>query len=134
MTEETRETIATRLLETIGDESVASFAKRSGVGQSLLRKYLSGSLPSAENLLKLADAGAVNVAWLIDGRPPVALPLKDPVEGVSDPSESQLLVRYRAANDLQKDAVQKLLDAIANPGGMAWYRVGQAISKIANIF
>lgn len=134
MTEETRETIATRLLETIGDESVASFAKRSGVGESLLRKYLSGSQPSAENLLKLADAGAVNVAWLIDGRLPIALPLTGPAEGVSDPSESQLLVRYRAANDLQKDAVQKLLDAIANPGGMAWYRVGQAISKIANIF
>jgi transcriptional regulator with XRE-family HTH domain len=133
-------TIASRLQKAIGSESVASFAKRSGVGESLLRKYLAGSQPGAENLLKLADAAAVNVAWLIDGRQPQAMPIPDQPEGESglltesDSSESRLLVRYREASDLEKEAVEKLLDAIANPGGMAWYRVGEAISKIANIF
>ncbi len=37
------ETLADRLQMIIGSESVASFAQRSGVGESLLRKYLNGA-------------------------------------------------------------------------------------------
>jgi len=130
----TDKTIASRLKIIIGSESVASFAKRSGVGEALLRKYLLGSQPSAANLLRLADAGAVNVAWLIDGRLPQVATQNTPNHDGEESSEPKLLTRYRAANDLERDAIEKLLEAIANPGGMAWYRVGEAISKIANIF
>lgn len=135
----TEETLADRLQMIIGSESVASFARRSGVGESLLRKYLNGALPNSNNLVLLADAGGCYVDWLACGRPPRMR--ADPAAGsaqVDDKSVAEdeflLLKRYRAADDDQKAAVQALLEAIANPGGGAWYRVGQAITGIANIF
>lgn len=133
------ETLADRLHVIIGSESVASFARRSGVGESLLRKYLNGALPNSNNLVLLADAAGCHVDWLASGRPPIMradqaanselLDEKSVAEG-----EFLLLKRYRAADDDQKAAVQALLDAIANPGGGTWYRAGQAITSIANIF
>lgn len=133
------ETLADRLKMIIGSESVASFARRSGVGESLLRKYLSGALPNSNNLVLLADAGGCYVDWLACGRPPImrAAPatgaeLTDGASGAED--EFLLLKRYRAATDEERSAVQALLDAIANPSGGAWYRAGQAITSIANIF
>ncbi len=129
------ETLADRLQMIIGSESVASFARRSGVGESLLRKYLNGALPNSNNLVLLADAAGCYVDWLACGRPPIMR--VDPAAGTecSDTEgEFLLLKRYRAADDDEKAAVRALLDAIANPGGGAWFRVGQAITSIANIF
>lgn len=57
-----------RLKECIGDEPVAAFAKRCRRGESLLRKYLSGSELSASNIAKIADAADVTVDWLTTGR------------------------------------------------------------------
>lgn len=129
------ETLADRLQMIIGSESVASFARRSGVGESLLRKYLNGASPNSNNLVLLADAAGCYVDWLACGRPPIMR--ADPAAGTecSDTEgEFLLLKRYRAADDDEKAAVRALLDAIANPGGGAWFRVGQAITSIANIF
>ncbi len=133
------ETLADRLKKILGSESVASFARRSGVGESLLRKYLNGALPNSNNLVLLADAAGCYVDWLACGRPPIMR--ADPVAGTERDGEASdtedeffLLKRYRAADDDEKAAVRALLEAIANPGGGAWYRVGQAITSIANIF
>jgi transcriptional regulator with XRE-family HTH domain len=133
------ETLADRLQMIIGSESVASFARRSGVGESVLRKYLNGASPNSNNLVLMADAGGCYVDWLACGRPPIMR--ADPVAGTERDGEASdtedeflLLKRYRAADDDEKAAVRALLEAIANPGGGAWYRVGQAITSIANIF
>lgn len=135
----TEETLADRLHTIIGSESVASFARRSSVGESLLRKYLNGALPNSNNLVLLADAAGCHVDWLASGRPPIMrIDLSADTAQVDDTSVAEdeflLLKRYRAADNDQKAAVQALLDAIANPGGGTWYRAGQAITSIANIF
>jgi transcriptional regulator with XRE-family HTH domain len=60
--------VSDRIKEAIGDEPVAAFARRCGFGESLLRKYLSGSEPSATNLSRIADAAGVSLEWLATGR------------------------------------------------------------------
>lgn len=62
--------IAARIRDAIGEEPVAAFGRRCGIGESLLRKYLAGSEPSATNLAKIADAAGVTVDWLATGRGP----------------------------------------------------------------
>ena len=62
-------TFADRLAKIIGRESVASFSRRSGIGESLLRKYLNGAQSTVKNLVILADAGAASIDWLTSGRP-----------------------------------------------------------------
>lgn len=133
------ETLASRLLIIIGSESVSAFARRSGVGESLVRKYLNGAQPSAGNLVLLADAGACTIDWLAAGRLPKvrAERQSQPSSGPMPSAESDefvLLQRYRQADIEQRAAVMALLDAITNPGGMSWYRAGEAITRIANIF
>jgi transcriptional regulator with XRE-family HTH domain len=128
------ETLATRLTLIIGSESVSAFARRCGIGESLLRKYLNGSLPNAHNLVLMADAAGVTVDWLASGRLP-----RSRAEIVAQTSETKedeflLLMTYRDSNQNQKAAIRALVDAIRNPGGLAWCRVGDAIAKIANIF
>lgn len=135
----TGETLADRLQMIIGKESIASFARRSGVGESLIRKYLNGALPNSSNLVLLADAAKCYVDWLACGRPPImrndlTSDMADHNDASTTEDEFLLMKRYRAADDDQKAAVRALLDAIANPGGAAWFRVGQSISSVANIF
>jgi len=59
-----------RLKEVIGTEAVASFARRSGVGEGTIRNVLDGAWPRTDNLISLANAGGVLVDWLATGRPP----------------------------------------------------------------
>lgn len=47
------------------------FAKKSGISDSLIRKYLSGSLPGMDKLIALAEAGGVRVGWLATGELPM---------------------------------------------------------------
>ncbi len=133
------ETLAMRLTTVIGSESVASFARRSGVGESLLRKYLNGSQPNASNLVLLAKAGGCTIDWLVAGYPPrmrADIRIEPTEQNSNSPigDEFMLLKSFREADADQRAAVMALLEAIANPGGMAWYRVGEAITRIANIF
>ncbi len=60
--------LGNRLREVIGEESVASFSRRCSLGDSTLRKYLDGAVPSAINLVAIADAANVNIEWLAAGR------------------------------------------------------------------
>lgn len=62
--------LADRLALAIGDEPRASFARRAGVAESVLRKYLAGAQPSTDRLVAMADAAGVNIAWLAAGRGP----------------------------------------------------------------
>lgn len=62
--------IAARLREVMGDEPLLSFARRCGVGETTLRKYLEGAEPSTRRLVAIADTAGVNIAWLAAGRGP----------------------------------------------------------------
>jgi transcriptional regulator with XRE-family HTH domain len=60
-----------RFKEVLGEDSSYFFAKKSGISESLLRKYLSGeSLPGLDKLNAIADIGNVNIEWLATGRGP----------------------------------------------------------------
>ncbi|MDB1109745.1 MULTISPECIES: XRE family transcriptional regulator [Pseudomonas] len=56
-----------RLREAIGAQSVLAFSKRCGISDSLVRKYLAGSLPGTDNLVVMAKAAGVSIAWLAAG-------------------------------------------------------------------
>lgn len=58
-----------RLWESIGDESVLSFAKRARVSEGVVRKYVKGGAePTVSRLIAMADAAGVSVNWLATGR------------------------------------------------------------------
>jgi len=65
------EDFPSRLRGCIIDESVASFARRCGFSEGLIRAYLKGEKqPGMERLVKIADASGVTVDWLATGRGP----------------------------------------------------------------
>lgn len=57
-----------RLWESIGKESVLSFAKRAGVSEGVVRKYVKGDAePTVSRLIAMANAAGVSVNWLATG-------------------------------------------------------------------
>ena len=62
---------AERLKVLIGEESANAFARRVGLGESLLRKYLAGSIPSIDKARELAERSGVNFLWLATGEGPM---------------------------------------------------------------
>lgn len=56
-----------RLEELRGALSLNAFAKMCEIGESSMRQYLKGSIPSADKVMKIAEVGGVNVEWLITG-------------------------------------------------------------------
>jgi len=62
------ECFSARLNESIKGESLRSFARRSNLSETVLRKYLGGeSTPNVERLVALAKAANVSVTWLATG-------------------------------------------------------------------
>ena len=62
--------LADRLREAMGDQSGTAFARRCGISEGAIRKYLLGASPSTENLIAIADAANVSIEWLAAGRGP----------------------------------------------------------------
>jgi phage repressor protein C with HTH and peptisase S24 domain len=61
-----------RLHLVINGESINAFAKKCGVAESLLRKYLSGqSAPGMAKLIAIAKAANVRIEWLATGEGPM---------------------------------------------------------------
>lgn len=60
--------LAARIQDAIGDEPVAAFGRRSGISESLLRKYLVGAVPSLLKAAAIASAANVSIEWLATGR------------------------------------------------------------------
>lgn len=54
-------------------ESVHAFSKKAGISDTMMRKYLAGSVPGLENLLQIADAAGVTLDWLAAERGPMRL-------------------------------------------------------------
>ena len=59
-----------RLKQAIGNRSIHSVAKSCGMSDSLIRKYLSGSLPGLDKALILAKETGVSLEWLATGQAP----------------------------------------------------------------
>ena len=59
---------ATRLKQIIGEVSVSKFARKCGVTESMLRKYLLGeSVPGTDKLVRVSQVSGVSVRWLATG-------------------------------------------------------------------
>ena len=104
--------LSERIRLAIGDEPVAAFARRCGFGESLLRKYLQGSEPSATNLAKIADAAGVTVDWLATGRGPR--------------TRAELLKN----EENQSDSAS--LDALAGPHARRWAKIIELVESAPN--
>jgi phage repressor protein C with HTH and peptisase S24 domain len=65
--EEKKDLFIQRLCEIRGDMSTRAFSRACGLTNSIVRKYFSGSIPSADKAVKIADAMGVNLRWLITG-------------------------------------------------------------------
>ena len=60
-----------RLRLAMKDESVNSFAKRCGMAESVIRKYIAGpSLPGLDKLIAIAETSKANIEWLATGEGP----------------------------------------------------------------
>lgn len=56
-----------RLRRLIGKQSISSFARKVGLGESLIRKYLAGSEPSLSKAEQIAKHTQVTLQWLATG-------------------------------------------------------------------
>lgn len=54
-----------RFAEALGDESIYAFAKRTGISESLIRKYLNGSsVPGLDNAALIARSLGASLDWM----------------------------------------------------------------------
>ncbi|OOG22653.1 hypothetical protein B1C78_14575 [Thioalkalivibrio denitrificans] len=101
---------ARRLRMAIGDQPVFRFAQECGMSDSLVRKYLEGSLPGLEKLIMIAGAAGVRVGWLATGE----LPMRDSVRTGASPcvrslhpaafGDFELVPRYEIQPDANDEA------------------------------
>lgn len=92
------ESFPDRLRVLLGDDSALSFARKAGVSDSALHKWLNRkSMPTLDNLAAIASAGNVNVGWLASGEGPMQgslLPVTvDRVQPVGFVTEGDATVR-----------------------------------------
>lgn len=92
------ESFPERLRVLLGDDSALSFARKAGVSDSALHKWLNRkSMPTLDNLAAIASAGNVNVGWLASGEGPMQgslLPVTvDRVQPVGFVTEGDATVR-----------------------------------------
>ncbi|MCK4860385.1 MAG: helix-turn-helix transcriptional regulator [Rhodobacteraceae bacterium] len=64
-------TVSNRIRKLIGESSERDFAQRIGITQSSLSAVLSGSRPSIDKVVTIADATGINLNWLATGRGPI---------------------------------------------------------------
>lgn len=67
----TETTFAQRIEIALSGEKPGSFAKRTGIGDSTIRRYLAGTMPGVDKLLELATALGVTLDWLAAERGPM---------------------------------------------------------------
>ncbi|WP_421621011.1 S24 family peptidase [Alkalilimnicola ehrlichii] len=79
-----------RLRLAIGDQPVFRFAQKCGMSDSLIRKYLEGSMPGLEKLIMITRAADIRVGWLATGE----LPVRDCGETAGLRVASSLQTRY----------------------------------------
>ena len=63
-----------RIKIAIGSESINSFAKKCGFSESLLRNYISGTMPGFDKAAIIAKTAGVSLDWLWFGETEAILP------------------------------------------------------------
>jgi len=98
--------VVKRLSEVLGNDSIASFSRRSGVPESNLRSYVKrGIKPGLDHLVAIADAAGVNIAWLAAGR--------GPKKGAAAPSQvQQQAIQAAPAPALNPELLQAAVEGV----------------------
>ncbi len=98
-----------RLHALVGKESVSSFARRSGLAESVLRSYLrEGRMPPLDKALAMAVAAGVSVDWLATGAGSPGAAQVRPSYGANPPPDATA-----AGTSLPDLAVlQRILEAV----------------------
>jgi len=60
--------LADRLRQLMKEESVSAFARKTGLSESLVRKYLAGSDPGLSRAQQIAVKNQVSLGWLATGQ------------------------------------------------------------------
>lgn len=60
-----------RIREAMNDQSVRGFAQKADITEGTLRNILNGGIPRLDSVLRIADAGGVNIGWLVSGEGPM---------------------------------------------------------------
>jgi len=101
---------AKRLKDVIGNESVHSFAKRTGISDTVMRKYLSGeAVPGLDKAVNIAQTTNVSLEWLATGsgeRSPRHVPILDAQDALDK-------------NDVQNFVAVPIMNVTASCGGGA---------------
>jgi phage repressor protein C with HTH and peptisase S24 domain len=123
-TQEPEREFVARLTEAIGQGSVSAFAKRCGVSDPLMRKYLAGAQPGLDNLVKIAKASGRSIDWLVgtDGA------TKDASRSFGLKRGVEALFAPREFDDFQR---VPLLDIRAAAGAGAWNDDSRVSSYLA---
>lgn len=58
----------THRIQQLAGENEAAFAKKAGISDQAFRKYLKGTIPGGENILKISRAGNCSTDWLLTGK------------------------------------------------------------------
>lgn len=88
-----RSDLAQRIALLMNGMSGLAFAQKCGFSDSLLRKYLAGSIPGADKLVAIARAGGVSVDWLATGEGPMRPEGREPAAPPLDEALLELAVR-----------------------------------------
>ena len=93
-----------RLKQLVGEESIRSFSRKSGVSEGTIRSYMEGrNMPTLEKIILLADAGGKSVEWLTTGKEVAVTTLQTTtlktaqlIEQLSEENQREILHRIKA--------------------------------------
>jgi phage repressor protein C with HTH and peptisase S24 domain len=71
VTDDSSSSFVARLRLLVGEDSVAAFARKCGIGESLMRSYLLGSDPGRQNVEKIWKGSGCSIKWLMTGEGPM---------------------------------------------------------------
>lgn len=115
--------IADRLRELVGDQSVNGLAKQWGLSGTGLRAYIEGSIPSADKAARIAEKAGVSLVWLVTGVGP-----KERNQEVSHPEISGVHGTFHIGDDFAM-VPRLVVQASAGPGSLVEHE--DAIDMIA---
>jgi hypothetical protein len=117
-----------RLTQIVGGKSVSSWAKRCNVNEASFRQYLKEAMPRLNNLIAIADAANVNVAWLATGEGPMrkgdAAPIPQPLALPQSPPADNVAqsAPYAAFDALEVVEGMGMLTRIYSSGDTTYIR------------
>lgn len=125
-------TFAERLETAIAKfESVHAFSKKAEISDSMLRKYLDGSMPGLDKLIKIANAADVTLDWLAADRGPMHADGADLAIHHSDGRTIFLQAKTNRDAGLPDLTLLERLDIEASAGLGAYIETEQMLDYVA---